>query len=253
MLVPLFVSSAYRVVNRLLLQHEIIPRRRQRARGRDFLRLCLRHFDQRRRANLVSGLRRLNRLLRRRQLRRRRRQLLLRRAKIEIGSPYVECDRLSLLRHLQLRVRLCDLGPLLRGTRAASIEQRNGNSDANAPSSPLIELVRIRKAAAGAPSGAAWLVGTIWRLEDLAGTGVLNSAEATLEFPSEGRVAGKASCNRFTFGPQALTRMACADAVMRQERAYLEALHGAREFRVEGPFLYIYGANRDKPLRFIRG
>jgi heat shock protein HslJ len=129
---------------------------------------------------------------------------------------------------------------------------------------PLVELLRIRKAAAGAPSGAAWLVGTIWRLEDLAGTGVLDSAEATLEFPSEGRVAGKASCNRFTgavtvagtaitFGPQALTRMGCADAVMRQEQAYLEALHGAREFRVEGPFLYIYGANRAKPLRFIRG
>jgi heat shock protein HslJ len=133
-----------------------------------------------------------------------------------------------------------------------------------AMTAPLVELLRIRKAAAGAPSGAAWLVETTWRLEDLAGTGVLDSVEATLEFPSEGRVAGNASCNRFTgpvtvagtaitFGPQAVTRMACAETVMRQEHAYLEALHEAREFRVEGPFLYIYGTNRDKPLRFIRG
>lgn len=129
---------------------------------------------------------------------------------------------------------------------------------------PLVELVRIRKAAVGAPSGAAWLVGTIWRLENLAGTGVLDSVGATLEFPYEGRVAGSASCNRFTgavtvagtaitFGPLAVTRKACPEAIMRQESAYLGALRGAERFRVEGPFLYIYSASREKPLRFIRG
>jgi len=128
---------------------------------------------------------------------------------------------------------------------------------------PLVELVRIRKAAAGAPSGAPYLVGTTWRLEDLAGAGALDSAAATLEFPAEGQVAGNASCNRFsgpvtiagdsiTFGPQAVTRMACADSVMGQESAYLEALQHGERFRVEGPFLYIYSAGREKPLRFIR-
>jgi heat shock protein HslJ len=128
---------------------------------------------------------------------------------------------------------------------------------------PLVELVRIRKAAAGAPSGAPYLVGTTWRLEDLAGAGALDSAPATLEFPAEGQVAGNASCNRFsgpvtiagdsiTCGPQAVTRMACADSVMGQESAYLEALQHAERFRVEGPFLYVYSAGREKPLRFIR-
>jgi heat shock protein HslJ len=128
---------------------------------------------------------------------------------------------------------------------------------------PLVELVRIRKAAAGAPSGAPYLVGTTWQLEDLAGTEVLDSAAATLEFPSEVQVAGSASCNRFsgpvtiagdsiTFGPQAVTRMACPEAIMGQESAYLDALKHAERFRVEGPFLYIYSAGREKPLRLIR-
>jgi heat shock protein HslJ len=128
---------------------------------------------------------------------------------------------------------------------------------------PLVELVRVRKAPPGNPSGAAWLLGTIWRLENLAGTAVLDSVSATLEFPSEGQTAGTASCNRFTgpvtmagtaitFGPQAVTRMACREAIMSQESAYLEALGKAERFRVEGPILYIYSAGREEPLRFIR-
>src|SRR3954464_265007 len=128
---------------------------------------------------------------------------------------------------------------------------------------PLVELVRIRKAPAGVPSGAAYLVGTTWRLEDFPGTAVLDSATPTLEFPSEGQAAGSASCNRFTgpvtiagdsvtFGPMATTRMACPEAVMGQESAYLEALGKAERFRAEGPLLYIYSAGREKPLRFIR-
>ncbi|HEY9444599.1 MAG TPA: META domain-containing protein [Gemmatimonadales bacterium] len=128
---------------------------------------------------------------------------------------------------------------------------------------PLVELVRVRKAPAGTPSGAAYLVGTTWRLENLPGTAVLDSAAPTLEFPTEGQAAGSASCNRFTapvtvagdsvtFGPLAVTRMACPEAVMSQESAYLDALGKAERFRVEGPFLYIYSAGREEPLRFIR-
>jgi heat shock protein HslJ len=128
---------------------------------------------------------------------------------------------------------------------------------------PLVELVRIRKAPAGTPSGATYLVGTTWRVEDLPGTAVLASAAPTLEFPAEGQAAGNASCNRFAgpvtvagdsinFGTLAVTRMACPEAVMGQESAYLEALGKAQRFRVEGPFLYIYSAGREEPLRLFR-
>ena len=128
---------------------------------------------------------------------------------------------------------------------------------------PLVELVRIRRAPAGTPSGAAYLVGTTWRLEDLPGTAVLDSTAPTLEFPAEGQAAGNASCNRFSgsvtiagtaiaIGAQAVTRMACPEAVMSQESAYLEALAKAERFRTEGPFLYIYSAGREEPIRFFR-
>jgi heat shock protein HslJ len=60
------------------------------------------------------------------------------------------------------------------------------------------------------------LAGTSWRLEDLAGAGVIDDARASLEFSDGDRVSGSATCNRFTgtvtltgnaisFGPLATT------------------------------------------------
>ena len=45
--------------------------------------------------------------------------------------------------------------------------------------------------------------------------------------------------------------MFCAEAVMHQENQYLAALHEAERFEIDGPFLYIFAANRSQPLRFI--
>jgi heat shock protein HslJ len=79
------------------------------------------------------------------------------------------------------------------------------------------------------------LVGSEWLLEDLAGSGVLDSVRATLSFPEADKVAGNGSCNRF-FGPAEIagsalrlgslgsTRIACPEAVMNQETKYLSAL-----------------------------
>lgn len=116
---------------------------------------------------------------------------------------------------------------------------------------------------ASCTSGAAGLRGTSWRLEDLAGAGVLDRVQATLEFTEEGRASGSASCNRFngavtvsgasiTFGPLATTRRMCADAVMDQETRYLAALHEAERFEIDEPFLYIHTTGRPQPLRLIR-
>jgi heat shock protein HslJ len=126
-----------------------------------------------------------------------------------------------------------------------------------------IELLTIRKRAGGAPKQAA-LWGTAWRLEDLAGAGVVDRTEATLEFPAEGRVAGKGSCNRFSGGAKVgsggtigfsaviATRMACAEAVMNQESAYFAALEKAERYETDGDNLYLYVADNPTPLRFIR-
>ncbi len=105
------------------------------------------------------------------------------------------------------------------------------------------------------------LWGTAWRLENLAGAAVPDRTQATLEFPSEGRASGNGSCNRFNgvvtiegstiqFGGIAATRMACAEAAMRQEDAYFAALREAEHFEIEGEALQIYAASRPEPLRF---
>ncbi len=105
------------------------------------------------------------------------------------------------------------------------------------------------------------LWGTAWRLENLAGAGVLDRAQATLAFPSEGRASGSGSCNRFngvvtvdgqniTFGGIAATRKACPEAVMKQEDAYFAALRNAERFESDGQALDIYAAGWTEPLHF---
>ncbi len=114
---------------------------------------------------------------------------------------------------------------------------------------------------AAAPSPAS-LLGTAWRLEDLAGSGVLDRVQATLEFPESGRVGGTGSCNRFNgvvtiedssirFGGIAATRRACPEAVMRQETNYFAALQDAERYELEGETLKIFAKDRQAPLRFI--
>ena len=125
-----------------------------------------------------------------------------------------------------------------------------------------VALILVR-AAAPADSTPRPLVGTSWVLEDIGGTGVLDTARATLEFPEAGRVAGRASCNQFfgsvdisgdaiAFSELGATRMACAEAVMGQEDRYLKALQDASRYSIEGPFLYLHTKATAKALRFTR-
>lgn len=121
----------------------------------------------------------------------------------------------------------------------------------------------LERATTGSGGGTGGLVGTAWRLEDLAGAGVVDRVEATLEFPEAGKVAGSGSCNRFfgtvvisgdsvSFGPLGSTRMSCAEAVGNQEGQYLKALQDAERFTLEGSLLLISSKGMAKPLRFIR-
>ncbi len=135
---------------------------------------------------------------------------------------------------------------------------------------PMIEILRIRKRA-GAPVAISpdaepqpsELIGTAWRLDDLAGKGVVAGSQATLEFPSDGRTSGNGSCNRFngvvtiagssiTFGGVASTKMACADnAANDQETAYFQALQDAESFELDGQTLRIFSKGQSEPLRFV--
>ena len=105
--------------------------------------------------------------------------------------------------------------------------------------------------------------GSEWLLEDLGGHGVIDRVQATLTFPETGKVAGNGSCNRFfgpsemsgdhiKIGPLGSTRMACPEAVMKQETKYLAALQAANHFERKAPYLLVYSKGWEKPLRFTR-
>jgi len=125
-----------------------------------------------------------------------------------------------------------------------------------------VELQLVR-ASAETARALPTLIGSEWRLEDLAGAGTLDRVEATIEFPEAGRVAGLASCNRFfgyfetsgamlTIARLGATKKLCPPALMDQETKYLRALEGAERFVLEGATLAVYSKGLDKPLRFVK-
>ena len=88
------------------------------------------------------------------------------------------------------------------------------------------------------------LVGPLWLVEEIDGREVLDAARVTLDFRTDGRLAGRASCNRYTAGfeltgetltiaPAASTRMACAEALMEEEARFFSALSEVRRFDVD--------------------
>ncbi|TYC58232.1 META domain-containing protein [Marinobacter sp. BW6] len=85
--------------------------------------------------------------------------------------------------------------------------------------------------------------GAVWVVEDLAGTGIIDRSRITIEFLEGNRIAGRASCNRYTgsyqlrgegiaIGPLASTRMACAPALMNQEDRFLTLLDQVTSVRI---------------------
>lgn len=89
----------------------------------------------------------------------------------------------------------------------------------------------------------ATLGGSEWVVEDINGGGIIDSSRASLTFSPDGRVAGMASCNNYnasyeagegtlTVGPVAATRKMCAEALMNQETAFLNALEGVSSWQV---------------------
>lgn len=87
------------------------------------------------------------------------------------------------------------------------------------------------------------LAGTIWRVEDIGGAGVVDNSHTTLAFGGDSRVAGDGGCNRYfgdfkesgeslEFGMLAGTLRACAEALMDQESRFHEAMGQVRSWRV---------------------
>lgn len=102
-----------------------------------------------------------------------------------------------------------------------------------------------------------------WVATDLNGVALPADAGVTLTF-ADGRIAGRAACNRFSggvvltgeglsFGPLVATRMACAPALMERERAVFAALDGIAGFDIdEAGHLSLMGADGTVRLRARR-
>lgn len=101
------------------------------------------------------------------------------------------------------------------------------------------------EASADAPApDASQLLGEEWLIEDIAGAGVVDDTQATLQFLPEGKLAGNATCNRIigsyevvdgrlTLGPAGTTMMACPEALMNQEQKLLGLLPQVESFRLD--------------------
>lgn len=81
-------------------------------------------------------------------------------------------------------------------------------------------------------------------MEDLDGQGVIDNSRASLNFATDGRVSGSSSCNRFfanyvlhdnrlEIKQAATTMMACPEALMRQERHFLNALENVERLDID--------------------
>ncbi len=108
------------------------------------------------------------------------------------------------------------------------------------------------------------LVGSTWIAENIDGAGVIDNAQSTLVFGTDGRVSGRGGCNQYG-GSVALngasmivdqvfsTKMAClAPALMDQETRFLQALQATRSYRTEGTKLVLVDGAGKPRLRFTR-
>jgi len=105
------------------------------------------------------------------------------------------------------------------------------------------------------------LAGT-WVVEDILGGGIIDSSGVTLDF-SEQRVAGRASCNSYqgawsledgklSIVDVAVTMMACPEALMNQERRFLDALASTDGMRFDETGALFLTSGGDELLRARR-
>ncbi len=102
---------------------------------------------------------------------------------------------------------------------------------------------------------------TLWLAEDIEGRGVMDTAQSTMQVKADGSVSGLGACNRYfgsasvngsdiSFSGIGATMMACAPALMDQERKLFEALRKASSFRFEQGKLFLVDAQGRDVARF---
>jgi heat shock protein HslJ len=99
-----------------------------------------------------------------------------------------------------------------------------------------------------------------WKAEEIQGVAPQSGADSILEIEEAGTVAGTGGCNTIfgqvrqgggvlKIGPLAVTRKACAPAIMDQERKFVEAINAAVDYRGERGSLTLLNAKSEPVLR----
>lgn len=99
-----------------------------------------------------------------------------------------------------------------------------------------------------------------WKAEEIQGQAPASGTDSILEIEEAGTVAGTGGCNTIfgqvrqgggvlKIGPLAVTRKACAPAVMDQERKFVEAINAAVDYRGERGSLTLLNAKSEPVLR----
>lgn len=102
-----------------------------------------------------------------------------------------------------------------------------------------------------------------WLAEDIGGRGVMDTARSTLHVKADGSISGLGACNRYfgsasikgstvSFSGIGATMMACAPALMDQERKLFDALNKAASFRFEQDKLFLVDAEGRDLARFAK-
>jgi putative lipoprotein len=145
--------------------------------------------------------------------------------------------------------------------RLMFINDERYSIDPSKPEPAMLVLKMVKQDADAAP---AELFDTTWLAEDIEGRGVIDNAQSTFSVAPDGKVTGSGGCNRFfaqaevngdkiKIGKAGATMMACAEALMDQERKFFAALEKAGSFRIDGDDkLFLVDANGADIARFAR-
>jgi heat shock protein HslJ len=118
----------------------------------------------------------------------------------------------------------------------------------------VLVLLALAGCASAQSPGGGTLTGQVWALTDLAGKAPLQNTGITIQFNTDGTLAGSSGCNQYngtytasgsslTIKLGASTMMACDQPVMVQETAYQTALTGVKAYTVKGDKLTLFGPN----------
>jgi putative lipoprotein len=106
------------------------------------------------------------------------------------------------------------------------------------------------------------LFGIEWHVTELAGMAPIADHIPTLTLESNGRAGGNTGCNIYfamatidaaaiRFSEPGTTYIACAEEVMAQEQAYLEALGQAAHYRLDGAGLELLDSHGVLLVRYV--